>query len=322
MALTQRQPIAQTAPPTNGGPRKRRMTLDTVTTSSRTERRILVYGVDGVGKTSLGAAAPSPIFLDLENGMPRELVGQIPRFPLPEQVVWQDILDAIDELASKEHPYKTFVIDPLDRLEPICWASVCERSKTKDIEEVGGGFQKGYLAALDEWRQLIAGLERLRGMSIIMLAHSVTAQFKNPEGADYLRYQVGLHPKAAGLFREWSDAVLFARYESTVKSDKRKVQGVSTGRRIMETQWNAAWDAKNRYSLPEFLPLDWSALDEAIQAGAASEVSQLTESIEAMLPRVDEKTRTAVRTAIDRAGGNVTELARIQNRLAGLVNQE
>jgi hypothetical protein len=69
--------------------------------------------------------------------------------------------------------------------------------------------------------------------------------------------------------QEHVDAVLFANYRvSTVKTDvgfkKQVVRGVSGGDRLLHTAERPAFLAKNRFGLPETLPLDWQALAAGI----------------------------------------------------------
>jgi hypothetical protein len=126
----------------------------------------------------------------------------------------------------------------------------------KNIEDVG--FGKGYNAALDRWRDMLSRLDTLRdrrGMNVILLAHSWIKTFRNPEGDDFDRYELKLHAKTSGLIKEWSDAVLFAAYETLTATDKSKrTRGISTGARIVHTERRAAFDAKNRFELPAELP--------------------------------------------------------------------
>jgi hypothetical protein len=282
--------------------------------------RVLLYGVEGVGKSTFAANAPNPVFLAAEDGTAQL---DVARFPEPE--TWADVFDALDELTRSQHDFRSLVIDTLDWLEPICWASVVQRGgpKIKSIEDYG--FGKGYTAALDEWRLFLAALERLRnarGMHVVMLAHSWIKTFKNPEDDDYDRYEMKLHAKAGGMLKEWCDAVLFARYETfTTKDDKTKrVRGVSSGARVVHTQRTAAWDAKNRYDLPETLPLEWSAFHEASQARRPLETGVLRARIQGLLQHAGDELKTKVEDTVAKAGDDAAQLARIADRLAARIN--
>lgn len=223
--------------------------------------RILLYGTHGVGKTYFAACAPSPIFLQTEDGL-----GDIdaPTFGLLRS--YDEAMQAISSLYSEEHDYKSVVIDSLDWLEPLLWAQVAKDNGWANIEAPGYG--RGYVAALDGWRVLIEGLNALRdekGMAVILIAHSEIKRFDSPETEPYDRYQVKLHARASALIQEHVDCVFFANWRvSTVKSDvgfnKKVVRAVGGNDRLIYTTERPAFLAKNRHSMPESLPMDWSAV--------------------------------------------------------------
>jgi hypothetical protein len=299
-----------TAPP----PTKKRMTLQGVTQGRiAAPLRVLLYGVEGIGKSTFGARAPSPIFLGAEDGT-AEL--DVARLPQPE--TWQDVIDALRLLAAEKHEYQTLVVDTIDWLEPLVWRHICDRDKKASVEDYGYG--KGYVAALDEWRVFIAELEALRrkrGMHIVLLAHCVVKAFKNPEGDDFDRYQMKVHDKAGGLLKEWPDDVLFANYRTfAVKDSKTKrVRGVDDGARVVYTTRRAAYDAKNRHSLPDELPLSWDDFYAAVQRRQVASPAELRAAIETKVAEVDEATRVRVRAAVEKAGDDAAKLAEINNKL-------
>lgn len=273
--------------------------------------RICLYGQPGVGKSTFAAGAPNPVFLCGEDGTANL---DIARFPKPES--WQDVIDSVRSLIEEAHEYKTLVIDTLDAIEPLCWALVAGKAKKVSIDEIGYG--KGHNAALDEWRLLISSIERLwlmKKMNIIMVAHSVVKPFKNPEAEDYDRYELKLHNKASGFIREWCDCVLFARHESFVSkdNDNKRAKGISSGDRIIHTQFTAAFDAKNRYGLPVKLPLDFNAFHVAVQA--SNGVEKIRESILKNLDTLADSDITAKVNGLIEKNPSVHELVKINNRL-------
>lgn len=286
--------------------------------------RLLVYGLEGVGKSTFAACAPNPIFLGAEDGT-SEL--DVKRFPQPDSVA--DIAEAIAELTTAEHDYKTLVIDTLDWAEPLVWRQVCiacakpGRPPLRSIEEMGYG--KGYVEAGGFWRQMIAGLERLREarkMDVILLAHSWIKSFKNPGGEDFDRFEMRLHKSAAATWREWCDAVMFADHDiTTYEDDRKRVKGIGSGARVLRTQHNAAWDAKNRYDLPPTLALDWEVFAEAAAAHRPDDPERIGRQIEQLLEQVADQTKLVerVRNSIAAASGDAGELARILNKLAAKI---
>lgn len=245
-----------------------RMTLANVTRGKiDAPVRLVIYGVDGVGKTSFAAAAPNPIFLGTEEGTDQF---DVARFPVPQS--WQEVLDAVRNLTLDAGGFKTIVVDTIDWTEPLLLAELCRREEVTNRDDIGGGFQKWIDAAVDEWRVFLAALERLQSaqkVNVVLLAHSIKKSVKNPLGEDFERFQLKLHDKHAGVIREWANGVYFARHEEYADKDKRtkRVRGISTGARLLYTHWTAAYDAKDRYGVPEQFPLDWSEFEKARAAG-------------------------------------------------------
>ena len=227
--------------------------------------RILVHGVAGVGKSTFAAGAPDPVFILTEDGLGAL---DVQHFPLARS--FDDVMEALSVLYTDKHGFRTLVIDSIDWLEPLVWRKACKDNGWSSIEDAGYG--KGYVAALDIWRQYVDGLDALRnekGMTIIQIAHTDIKRFDSPEHDPYDRYVIKLHARAAALLQEHSDVVLFANYRiSTVKSEvgfNRKVtRGLSSGERVLYTSERPAFLAKNRYGLPDTLPLDWQAFAAAM----------------------------------------------------------
>ena len=312
-------------------PQPKRMSLSLVT-RGRIEKpfRVVMFSPEGVGKTTFAANAPAPIFIGTEDGA---LHLDVARFPKPQN--WGDIMEAVRTLDTDPHEYKTLVLDTLDWAEPLCWAQVVENApknkagqKPESIEEIGGGFGKGYLAALDLWRQFLAALERLqtnRQMNIILLAHSILKVFRNPEGDDFDRYQMKFNDKASGLIREWCDELLFANFETFADKDSKtkRIRGVSAGNRLIYTIRRAAFDAKTRSSVPDMIPLDWSEFEKAARAHKPADPDVLIAEITAKAAQVGGQVEKDTLASLGRCGRDSTKLAMTLNWVAAkLVEKE
>jgi hypothetical protein len=296
-------------------PRVNRMTLTSVTKGRIPgPYRLLVHGVDGVGKTTFGADAPGSIFLGTEDGT-SEL--DVARFPTPE--AWEDILDAIATLTADAGGYKTLVVDSLDWAEPLLHSKlISEDGKADVIEEIAGGYGKWVSVVTNHWRILLAALERLQRvhrMNVILIAHSFIKQFSNPEGEDYSRYVLKLADKSAALCREWSKGCYFAQYETfAVKEKGKKVKGVSTGSRLLYTQRTAAYDAKDRYGLAEQIPLSWEEFDQAAQKGAA-DLANLAAEVKRKAAEVGGEIQAKALAVLAEHAEDVTMLRKLNDRL-------
>lgn len=221
--------------------------------------RVILHGVEGIGKTSFAANAPKPIFImargetGLETLIDCGALGDVPHFP--EVHTWQDVLGAIEQLTEGEHDYKTLVIDTLNGLERLCHEFVCRRDYKGDWGKQGfTSYMQGFEVSLADWRELLNVLDRLREkkrMSIICLCHTQVRTFKNPEGMDYDRYTPAVHDKTWGLTHRWADFVLFANFYVEVTKDGAKGKAQDAQARVLYTQRHAAYDAKRRANLPD-----------------------------------------------------------------------
>ena len=228
--------------------------------------RIMVYGQEGVGKSTLGASAPDPIFIQTEDGL-----GEIDTSKFPLAGTLSDVLAELTALRDEEHNFRTVVIDSLDWLERLIFDEVCKEFGVRSIEKADGGYGKGYVDALVHWRKVLALLDDLRnkrGMMVILLAHAKVERFEDPENIAYDRYAPRLHKHAASLISEWVDAVLFAakRLRVSKDGDSRAIAapiGADGGERILRTNGSPACLAKNRFSLPNEIPLRWDAFLQA-----------------------------------------------------------
>lgn len=284
--------------------------LDRVTSGPQPRPyRTMVYGVEGIGKSTFAAGAPTPIFLGTEDGTAHL---DVRRLPPPEK--FEDVLGMLAELTTAEHQYQTLVVDTVDWLEPLIWTKVCKDGGQPNIEAFGYG--KGYVAALDLWREFVAALERLqreREMHVLLIGHSQVKPFRNPMGDDFDRYELKLHRAAAGLLKEWVEDLLFAQYETMTLEDRktRRVKGVSTGARLLYTVRTAAYDAKNRHNLPDELPLDWEEYDKACQVGRPADPVELREAVKDALARLADTDREKAESALQRAGDDAVKLAKL-----------
>lgn len=232
-------------------------------------KRVLLYGVEGIGKSTFGASAPKPLFLCAEDGLGDSL-NHIDRIQINDM---DDVYAAIDELTREDHEFQTVVIDTADWLESLIYRYICKRDNKDGVEDYGYG--KGYVAAQEALRTLHARLDDLRRakkMGVIVLAHAQIKPFNNPMGDNYDRYIMKGHEKLSGLWKEWVDIILFARYETFVQKESkkdRKGKAILSNGRIMHTSWSPAWDGKNRSDLPEVMALDYAGFADALANQAA-----------------------------------------------------
>lgn len=246
--------------------------LDLIKSSNATfpAQKILVYGVQGLGKTTFGATFSNPVLLPIEDG-----AAAIDMQAFPLVTTFQQIVDAIQALHG-DHKFKTLVIDSLDWMEPLLWKACCEHFNKGSIEEFGYG--KGYIEVDKWWRHVMGGLDSLRynkGMDIILLAHSEVKHIEPPDTDPYDTYQIKMQKRAFALWQEYADMVLFLNYKVNVQKTKagigeERIRGIGTGDRMIYTSERPAWKAKSRWALPDEILIGkdktWAAFHEQLEA--------------------------------------------------------
>lgn len=277
--------------------------------------RVLIYGPEGVGKSTIAADAGA-MFLDVEGGSGELEVARYPFNPgeLDEfkPRSYDQIVAAVDDMHANPGVVTAIAIDTTTALEAMIHTHLCTTNKVNGIEKVGGGYGKGYRAALEELRRFLARLDSLRvqGVQIILLAHSDAKTFKNPEGEDFDRYQLRGHDLFVAALREWPEIFGFLHFEGGSKkieddgSRDKRARGWATNRRLMQLAREAAWDAKWRLTVP--MPMEfeidtahpWALFADAIaraRAAGAPETPTLADQIMTELNRIaaDEFTTAA-----------------------------
>jgi hypothetical protein len=235
--------------------------------------RLVVYGTEGIGKSTFAAGAPKPIFVPTEDGL--DEIGCV-KFPL--STTYDQVVAALTELCAQPHDFETVAVDSLDWLERLVWDKLCAEFSVNSIEKVDGGYAKGYTHALTYWREILGLLDALRAtrsMVVILIAHAKVEKFEDPDSPPYDRYTPRLHKHAAALVCEWADAVLFATRRYRTQTDdagfnrKRTIAhaiGKDGGERILRCVGGPACVAKNRYGITQDLPLSWAAFVAALAA--------------------------------------------------------
>ena len=218
--------------------------------------KVLLYGTEGIGKSTFASRMPAPVFIDTE-GSTRWM--NVDRLPPPSS--WAMLLDEVAEFRQGHIPGKTLVIDTADWAERLCIDAVCAKASVAGIE--GFGYGKGYVFVKEEYARLLDELQRCTdaGYHVVLLAHASVTKTELPEAmGSYDRWAPKLTKYLTPLVKEWADLILFANYRIyTEKAENGKTRA-SGGARVMYTTHHTCWDAKNRFGLPEMLPFDFAAV--------------------------------------------------------------
>lgn len=251
------------------------MALDFEITCGRRETAVkaALYAIEGVGKTTFASRWPGAVFIDTEGGSKLYDVAR-----LPEPRDWNMLVAEADSVSRNPSEVGTLVIDTMDAAEELCVAHVLDKHNKSSMED--WAYQAGWRYVYEEMRRLFAKLDACvaAGVNVLLVAHAQIVKFEQPdEMGAYDRYEMKLHKgkntNVAALVKEWADLLLFANFKTDVLKDDKGGRAIGSGgtRRVMYAQRRAAWDAKNRYGLPDKMPFDFSEIGPALFGDEAVE---------------------------------------------------
>lgn len=217
------------------------------TGKARQGLKVVLYGPEGIGKSTMAAGFPGPLFLDTEGSTAHMDVRRI-----VFGGTWEGLTAAVTDAAIQTDCCRTLVIDTADWAEQLCIEAVCRKYKKAGIEEFGYG--KGYTYIAEEFSKLLAQLDAivLSGRNVVITAHAKMRKFELPdEMGAYDRWEMKLSRQTAPLLKEWCDALLFLNYETFVVKSETGASKGRGGKRVMYCAHHPCWDAKNRFGLPE-----------------------------------------------------------------------
>jgi AAA domain len=232
-----------------------------VTGKQATPPRICIYGGHGIGKSTLAAQFPAPIFISTEDGIDSLDVTSFPRAQSVKEVVAN-----IKILIKEEHDFKTVVVDSVDWLvEPLIVSNVEAEHDAKDL-----AYGKGQMLVAEEFREILQGLDairRKRNMNVVLIAHANVTRFESPLTEPYDRYVPKLPNRCNALLQEWVDVLAFAAFKVIIKKadvgfNNTVARGVTTGERLLHMVENPAFVAKNRYTCPEVIGLSYEEISK------------------------------------------------------------
>ena len=218
--------------------------------------KVVVYGSEGVGKSTLAAQAPTPVFIDLDDGTTQL---DVSRVETPK--TWEALIAVILEIAATPGFCKTVILDTADKAEMLCSHYICRQHRVDGIESIGYG--KGYTYLQEEFGKLLSALDQViaAGINVVIIAHAKLRKFEQPDEAGaYDRWELKLTKQVAPLVKEWADALLFLNYKTYVVTTDNNVKKAQGGKRMIFTSHHPTYDAKNRIGLPAELDMSYSSI--------------------------------------------------------------
>lgn len=283
------------------------MQMEIIRGRQQAAKKVVVYGPEGIGKSTFAAQFPNPIFIDAEGST---AFMDVARTPKPSSFTM--LLEQIKYFISNSQLLRTLVIDTADWAERMCTDDILSSYGKKSIEDFGYG--KGYVMVYEQFGSMLnlcTTLVERCGVNVVITAHAWMRKFEQPdEMGSYDRWELKLGQKTGSrtspILKEWADILLFANYKTYVVNvddkgaakGKNKVQG---GKRVMYTAHHVCWDAKNRFGLAEELPFEYAQVAHLFETIPIPEKRSLADPIPEKVPSqppADSDNRKADNTPI------------------------
>lgn len=229
--------------------------------------RTVLVGQEGVGKTTFVVACPKVLFLTaaLENG------GGDLEYDRIVIETWAELISTLNQLVLDSQGYEALALDSMSAFEKLAGEAVKLQANAESLDDIE--FGKGAKKSADKMCSLLVLLDKIRArqrMHIFLLAHAHIRPFADPLGATFDRYELRMEKGTAPLVTAWADMQLFACFDSTVRKGRKEAGAMEKGKltaekRMLYTTKDVGFDAKNRYNLPDELPLDWKAFSKAMR---------------------------------------------------------
>jgi hypothetical protein len=224
----------------------------------------VIYGTEGIGKSTLAAEFPSAVILDTEEGTHHLDVARV------SIGSWDELRAAVAEIGGKPGEFRTVVIDSADWAERLLVENLLAEHKQKSIE--GFRFGKGYTLLQEGFGRLLTQCDALVGvgLNVVFVAHSKVQRTSPPDQVDgFDRYELKLTKQTSPLLKEWCDLLAFCNYKVTTKEGTDgRTKAIGGKKRTLHVERAAAWDAKNRYGLEAELPMAIDSLATIFAAPA------------------------------------------------------
>ena len=221
---------------------------------------IVLYGVHGVGKSTLAAQTPQPFFWDSERGSRHLAVRRIP----------VDSLEAFERVCAMspaniaKNGVRTLVIDTIDGIEKLLRQQIARKYRVDSVARIKYG--NGFVYLREEFDRFLTDVldsYLAAGIHVLVVGHSKVKRVQPPglkEAFD--RFELKLDETNSHRLKEWSDATLFFTWDLRISEigDGRPI-GISNKEREIWTAYSPAHDAKNRVELPEKIEATFEAIE-------------------------------------------------------------
>ena len=256
--------------------------------------RVVLAGLEKVGKTTLAVNAPRALLIPLEAGYSGVVVNKVPM--LEHFAYVHQLLDEIiEQCAARTFPYQSLVFDSGTALERLIHSAtlqsdpafVAGNKKAMTMESALGGFGRAYTHAnqmFDDFLKKCDILADRYAINIVITCHVFSAKVIDPTVGEYDCWDLLLHSpknqKTYGkreMITQWADVVGFLHEPIFIIEGEKMNKGISANKgRILSTVRTPSYVAGNRFGVTADIPIPkeggWNHLAHAIHTNSGVDV--------------------------------------------------
>lgn len=215
--------------------------MQVIKQATPTAPKLMIYGLSGVGKSTLAGKLSKPIFLDLEGGLNYMDVARTPTITSTKEF-YSVLLELFNAGKAGKREYDTIVIDSADWLVRKIVeqaAGIDKEHLDETLNRSNGGYGNGKQVLENHIRtKLLPFLVLLnkQGYGICLIAHADRKTLMGAEGNDIEQIAPKIDTNTMNVFVEWCDEVFYLKKDIA-------------GERIIVLESDETSLAKNRLGL-------------------------------------------------------------------------
>ena len=181
-----------------------------------TAPKLMIYGLSGVGKSTLASKLKNPIFIDMEGGLNYMNVDRTPTLTKVDEF-YTVLAELYNTAKDGKREYDTIVIDSADWLVRKVVEKAAGIDKTKldeTLNRSNGGYGNGKQVLENHIRtKLLPMLVLLnkQGYGICLIAHADRKTLMSSEGNDVEQITPKIDVNTMNVFVEWCDNVFYLK---------------------------------------------------------------------------------------------------------------
>lgn len=233
---------------------------------------MLLYGAPKIGKSTFCSRAEDALFIATEPGL-----NHLETYNIRVNS-WREFLEAMALIAKGNHPFKTIVIDTVDKLCDFCEQELCTQNNVVSLSDFA--FGKGYALYKTEMSRVFQKVFALN-MGVILTSHTQLTEVDTPQGR-ITRWTPTFPKRIQDVIIPMVDIIGFAQNVVSLNEKGERVE-----ERVLQTKTSSLWEAGDRTGrLPETIAFKYAIFERELTKSVDAKKS--AKKAQQAQPKVDD----------------------------------